>query len=219
MSEPKRIYGIGKLSVVSTGIEQEKIFVNTARPFVDAQIKKHLPRGERSIKLLPGQYFDKETNTHYNYYRDYDPSIGRYIQSDPIGLDGGINTYAYVDGNPLSRDDPNGNLYRKQCGRCWVEYDKDQWKGPHTHWKCPGQPRGCIKKDGSLCDGSDPPPDNVRECLERWGRIPKPQSSAMMCGPTCQVVIVGGIVIGGACVAGPAGAVAAGVLGKIFLTQ
>jgi RHS repeat-associated protein len=34
---------------------------------------------------LPDQYFDQETNTHYNYFRDYDPAIGRYIQSDPIG--------------------------------------------------------------------------------------------------------------------------------------
>jgi RHS repeat-associated protein len=57
---------------------------------------------------LPGQRYDKETNLHYNYFRDYDPGIGRYIQSDPIGLDGGINTYAYVAGKPLIHDDPEG---------------------------------------------------------------------------------------------------------------
>jgi RHS repeat-associated protein len=64
---------------------------------------------------FPGQYYDSETGLHYNYFRDYDPSLGRYTESDPIGLEGGVNTYAYVGGNPVNHADPIG-LWTAQLG-------------------------------------------------------------------------------------------------------
>jgi RHS repeat-associated protein len=57
---------------------------------------------------FPGQYFDAETGSHYNYFRDYRVETGRYVQSDPIGILGGLNTFSYVENNPVMNVDPFG---------------------------------------------------------------------------------------------------------------
>ncbi|NVN93514.1 MAG: RHS repeat-associated core domain-containing protein [Desulfuromonadales bacterium] len=58
---------------------------------------------------FPGQYYDAETGLNYNYFRDYNPNIGRYVEADPIGIKSGENhLYGYVENNPIKYIDPNG---------------------------------------------------------------------------------------------------------------
>ena len=70
---------------------------------------------------FPGQYYDAETGLHYNYFRTYDPSTGRYLESDPIGLEGGLNTFGYAGANPLANIDPYGLRYYPE----WVWFNGD----------------------------------------------------------------------------------------------
>lgn len=88
---------------------------------------------------LPGQYFDKETRVAHNFLRDYSSDVGRYLQSDPIGFEGSLNTYLYVGGTPLSRIDPFG-LQSFQCtkpldslGGKGSKSGPDIWGNPAYH--------------------------------------------------------------------------------------
>ena len=71
--------------------------------------RKSLPLRKFAMgERFPGQYRDAETGLHQNWFRDYDPSTGRYVESDPIGLRGGVNTYLYANSNSLNYADPRG---------------------------------------------------------------------------------------------------------------
>jgi RHS repeat-associated protein len=94
-----------------TDKDKRVVWRATHDPFATATVNPD-PDGDNAAFALnlrtAGQYFDGESGMHYNYHRDYDPSTGRYLESDPIGMDGGINTYAYAEANPVAFIDPWG---------------------------------------------------------------------------------------------------------------
>jgi len=110
---------------------------------------------------FPGQQLDAATSLFYNYYRDYDSSLGRYLQSDPIGLDGGLNTYAYVGGNPVAYVDPWGlwiyGTYDRSNGTLTL-HDSEKGTTISGPFESGGKPFG------------DPIPNGVYDILERAGR-------------------------------------------------
>ena len=86
-----------------------------------------------------------ETNLHYNWFRYYDPSLGRFLRSDPIGLDDDPNTYAYVGSNPLIYYDPDGlikkDIFSNLGPRTWHgrrNYPSDAYHGPKPKYKNDG---------------------------------------------------------------------------------
>src|SRR5260221_8531423 len=116
--------------LIANGNQQTVWQWDQAEPFgVNAPNENPSSLGTFEFSLrFPGQYADKETNLVYNYFRDYDPALGRYAESDPLGLQDGANTYGYVRSNPLSMYDAEGlcGCDLGACvGRCIMEYGGD----------------------------------------------------------------------------------------------
>ncbi|MCW8923896.1 MAG: RHS domain-containing protein [Gammaproteobacteria bacterium] len=82
---------------------------------------------------FPGQYYDVESGMHYNYFRYYDPAAGRYLTSDPIGLDGGLNTYLYALANPIRLIDFFG---LNSCGANGGKTYPNKWSGRSIESAC-----------------------------------------------------------------------------------
>ena len=152
---------------VITDKDQTVVWQGDYQPF--GAVEETIAEIENPTRF-PGQYFDQETGLHYNLMRDYDPVLGRYIQSDPIGLEGGLNTFAYVGGNPLVYTDPTGENFVYVIGwgiflyctgscvyemlecidgntnaECLQECGEGQWGG-NMQWCVVNKCQGMLKK-------------------------------------------------------------------------
>jgi RHS repeat-associated protein len=100
---------------------------------------------------FPGQYFDQETGLHQNWFRDYSPKTGRYMEADPIGLGASPNLFAYTEGNPLTGSDPLG-LVRINYD---IRYFPEPWRGEglNLFFIDPGKTFAFLPVVGFQCTG------------------------------------------------------------------
>lgn len=168
---------------VVTNQAQQVVWKGQLKPFGEMIVEIETITNHRRF---PGQRLDIESRLHYNYFRDYDPRTGRYMQSDPIGLAGGLNSYAYVGGNPLRYSDLYGLRARISCRivpvvgwvsgarHCYAEIDPDDGSGRETYGLIgdtggPLSSTGTIYKNnnfdtgGTSCDWNEDP--TVDQCV------------------------------------------------------
>ena len=126
------------------------------------------PFGEATITVstitnnlrFPGQHFDAETGLHYNYTRDYNSPLGRYIEADRIGLKGGINRYVYVGNMPINHKDPKGRYGTNDCS-----YYEQRCQESGGKYYCETVKYWCNK----FPKYPDPDPDDNSD-FEGWSR-------------------------------------------------
>jgi RHS repeat-associated protein len=145
------------------------------KTFVDTTLAPTTTGTTTNNFRFPGQYEDQETGTYYNYMRTYLPMVGRYGESDPIGLYAGLNTYTYVEGNPLSYTDPEGLWVNIAAGaaigglgnlgyQLWNNGGKFKcvdW-GDVAKWTAAGALAGVLVPEGLIVRGG-------MQTVTRWG--------------------------------------------------
>lgn len=125
------------------------------------------PDGDGTAFLLdlrfPGQRFDAASGLNYNYFRDYDTDVGRYAQSDPIGLKGGFATYGYANSNPTQYIDPRG-LQPITCGnlRGAIGTIQCDGKGDYAVVNCA---QGCLRQCTQRHEEQ-----HIEDYIQRYGR-------------------------------------------------
>jgi RHS repeat-associated protein len=150
------------------------------------------PETLHSRRALP--VCDEETSLCYNYFRDYDPQTGRYVQSDPIGLRGGLNTYLYVEARPLNYSDPFGldrTIWSSGTGRSMSEGPRNgnwcggNWSGgqvPSLHGGREG-PHGPVDSLDGCCMVHD-------RCYERCEKVQEKNARKACMITECDRVLV-----------------------------
>ena len=169
--------------------------------------------GAGSDARFAGQWFAAENGLHQNWMRDYDPTLGRYLQADPLGLVDGASVYGYVGGNSVNFSDPRGEQKTDPwptspngkkdfiCGNYRIICEVDPHKGRHCSWsKKNGDGRAnngkktCIREDGTACEGSEAPPSAVMECLRERNFCPIEEPQPFSIPPELMLIplILGG---------------------------
>jgi len=149
---------------------------------------------------FPGQYYDQETGLHYNYFRYYNPQSGRYLTPDPIGLEGGINLFAYVENNPLNESDPSGLL-----GPFGPGFKNVRWPPPTQNLCLPGP------------DTEMEAPYWMQQMSYPRGRAIPGQWATAAAAVALPPAIVGGTAIGGGLYFGPGASALAVQYGTIYI--